>query len=78
MPEPRAKDRGAGAVNTGMPTADDIAAQLKQAEEQKKQAEELRNKQKEILRTEMADLDGQMAKMREQRARAAADLAKLG
>ena len=61
-----------------MPTADDIAAQKRQADEHKRQADALAAQQKEILRKQIGDLDKHIAATQGQRSRAASDLSKLG
>ena len=60
------------------PTADELAAQKKQAEEQKRAADKMIADQKALLRNQIADYDKQMASIRTLRSKAASDLSKLG
>ncbi len=60
-----------------MTTSQDLAQQMKQADEQKRRTEELIRKQKDLLRSEVAQLDRDIAALQAQRSRANSDLSKL-
>ncbi len=59
------------------PTAGELEAQMKQAEEQKRAAEKMINDQKQMLRTQIANYDKEIASMRSLRSKAASDLSRL-